>query len=104
MITREHLFNVLHAILLTIASGCVLAETAWPIGSLAWMLLFVGGTLYLIVRWHADTTAYRCANCGHEFEISPRRDFLSPHILNKKLLKCPGCGTRTWATGVPKHL
>jgi hypothetical protein len=37
-------------------------------------LLLVPVPLALLIRWHADHTAYRCAGCGHEFAVSAWRD------------------------------
>lgn len=83
------MFNVLTAI--------SLVPKAWPIGLVAWLVLCFGGSLFLLVRWHARNTAYRCTACAWEFEISFFTDFISPHFPNKKLLKCPRCDERNWA-------
>lgn len=67
-----------------------------------WLVIFFGG-LFLLVRWHAHSTAYRCPGCGHEFEISVLTDFISPHTAEKKYLKCPQCGKKRWATVLLKQ-
>lgn len=46
---------------------------------------------------------YRCSNCGKDFSISPTTGFLAPHNMMRKLLKCPYCGKRSWATPVRKN-
>jgi DNA-directed RNA polymerase subunit RPC12/RpoP len=75
-------------------------------GWVLWVVLVVG-SLLLLVSWHARTFAYRCRNCGHEFEISPWVDLISPHGLGKeggwKYLRCPRCGQRTRATVIPRR-
>ena len=53
--------------------------------------------LYLLVRWHAQQFGYCCGECGTEFEISTFQDFISPHALTVKYLRCPQCGKRSWA-------
>jgi DNA-directed RNA polymerase subunit RPC12/RpoP len=53
--------------------------------------------LFLLVRWHARHYGYCCGHCGAEFEISTFTDFISPHILEAKYLRCPQCGKRSWA-------
>ena len=50
-----------------------------------------------LIWWHARNTAYRCGACGHEFVVSVWRDAFSPHMIETKYLKCPGCGKRSWA-------
>jgi DNA-directed RNA polymerase subunit RPC12/RpoP len=80
-----------------VAGALCLIPLAMPFGFLAWLFLFVGGSLFLFVRWHANAVAYRCPRCGHEFEISAWRDFISPHMPSVKYLKCPSCATRGWA-------
>lgn len=57
----------------------------------------------IIVRWHAGVTAYRCTQCGHEFEITTMTNFLSPHLPERKYLKCPACGKRDWMTVLMKQ-
>ncbi len=52
--------------------------------------------LAVLVRWHAATAGYRCPGCSHEFIISAWADFLSPHMLTTKYVKCPACGRRAW--------
>ncbi len=52
--------------------------------------------LAVLVRWHAAITGYRCPDCSHEFTISAWADFLSPHMLTTKYVKCPSCGRRSW--------
>ncbi len=87
---------LLLAAALTVISGVVLVPVAWPAGFLVWLALFVGGSLYLLVRWHAKAAAYRCPSCGHEFKISVLTDFASPQIPDRKCLRCPQCGERNW--------
>jgi DNA-directed RNA polymerase subunit RPC12/RpoP len=63
--------------------------------------------LFLLVRWHARTYAYRCRNCSDEFEISTLRDLVSPHGLGLgggwQLLRCPRCGRWTRASVIRKR-
>lgn len=60
-------------------------------------IVIVAVALFMLVRWHAATTAYRCAACGHEFTISTTTDLISPHMVATKYLKCPECNRRSWA-------
>jgi DNA-directed RNA polymerase subunit RPC12/RpoP len=55
-----------------------------------------------LVGWHAASSAYRCAECGTEFEISTLRDLVSPHSPTSKYLRCPRCGKRDWASALKK--
>jgi DNA-directed RNA polymerase subunit RPC12/RpoP len=86
-----------------IASAVILVPLAWPIGLVVWLSVFATGSLFLLVRWHARHTAYRCPACGHEFEISLLTDLASLQIPDKKYLKCPRCGRRKWATVLMKE-
>jgi DNA-directed RNA polymerase subunit RPC12/RpoP len=54
--------------------------------------------LLALVRWHAWATAYRCQECDHEFRLSTMQDLLAPNMLTEKLVRCPACGRRTWAS------
>jgi len=87
-------------ILLTItivAGGAALLSQFEMTGIIVWLVI-AAGSMYLLVRWHANSTAYRCAACGHEFVISVFTDLISPHFFSKKYLKCPQCDKRSWAT------
>jgi DNA-directed RNA polymerase subunit RPC12/RpoP len=63
-----------------------------------WIVLAAMG-LFILISWHAKSTAYHCPRCGYEFEISVLTDFLSSHGVNKeggwKYLKCPNCHHRS---------
>ena len=73
-------------------------------GALVWAVVVVCG-LFVLVRWHAKSTAYRCAKCSYEFEISLLTDLISPHGTGNggwKYLKCPQCRQRTRANVLVK--
>jgi DNA-directed RNA polymerase subunit RPC12/RpoP len=73
---------------------------------LALFLLLGVVSIILLVLWHNRTFAYRCSNCGHEFEITALRNFISPHGIDReggwKYLKCPDCGVRNRARVIAK--
>jgi DNA-directed RNA polymerase subunit RPC12/RpoP len=83
-------------VLLITVTGALLIPRFWPGGLVVWLAI-VTGSMFVLVRWHARSTVYRCAACGHEFEIPPWTDLFAPHVPDKKRLKCPECGTRDWA-------
>ena len=80
-----------------VVTAVILVPLAWPLGLVVWLAVFAAGGLFLLVRWHAHRTAYRCPACDYEFEISVLTDLKSPQIPDKKYLKCPQCGQRKWA-------
>ena len=90
------------AVAIIAITALILIPVAWPVGLVVWLALFVSGDLFLLVRWHANSTAYRCPACEHEFELSVFTDLVSPHVPDKKYLKCPQCGKRNWATVLMK--
>jgi len=83
-------------ILFNVVTAVVLMPRDWPWGFLIWLIVCFCGSLFLLVRWHARVTAYRCPTCAEEFEISIMSDFISPHLPNKKYLKCPHCDEKGW--------
>lgn len=93
---------ILLTFVVIVASAIILIPVAWPVGFVAWLTAFVSGSLFLLVRWHAHNTAYRCPVCGHEFEISVFTDFISPQVLDGKYLRCPQCRKRNRATVLMK--
>lgn len=62
-----------------------------------WIVMVVVGML-ILVNWHKETTAYRCPNCKHIYEISFLTDLAAPHGFNRDgawlLLRCPNCRQR----------
>lgn len=82
-----------------IAVGGFLLLPLGNTGILLWAVIAAGG-LSLLVWWHSRSVGYRCANCGHEFEISILTDLISPHGMSNggwQYVKCPHCGQRTRA-------
>jgi DNA-directed RNA polymerase subunit RPC12/RpoP len=80
----------------------ILIPVSWPVGFVVWLVIFVSSSLFLLVRWHTNNTAYHCPACSHQFVISMFTNFTSPHFPNKKYLKCPQCDVRNWATVLMK--
>ena len=105
-VTKRDWWRVSGYTLLTVAfivvTAVILIPMARPVGIIVWLAIFVSGGLFLLVRWHAKSTAYRCPACDHEFEISAFTDLASLQVPDKKYLKCPQCGKRNWATVLMK--
>jgi DNA-directed RNA polymerase subunit RPC12/RpoP len=95
--------HILLVIVVIILSAPLLIPMAWPVGIVLWFLLPVCGSVFLLLRWHAGNTAYRCEVCGSEFEISAITDLVSPNLLDRKLLRCPQCGKRSRAKVLVKE-
>ncbi len=51
---------------------------------------------FVMVRWHSRHTGYRCQTCSGSFMVSAWTDFLSPHLSDRKLLRCPYCHSSGW--------
>lgn len=84
-------------VLLLLTAAAVLVAYGNAAVFVAGFIVIVAVALYVLVRWHAGVTAYRCAACGHEFTISTTTDLISPHMIDTKYLKCPACHRRSWA-------
>ncbi len=88
-----------------IGSGAFLLLPLGVVGAFVWAVVVLGG-LFLLVRWHSRSVAYRCAHCGNEFEVSLLTDLISPHGIGNggwKYLKCPRCIRRTRANVLVKE-
>jgi len=90
--------RVINAVVLVAAVLCIVlwVRFAGRFGALA-ALSIPAAILFLLVRWHASHYGYCCGHCGAEFEISAFTDFISPHTVQSKYLRCPQCGKRSWA-------
>lgn len=84
-------------VLFLLAAAAALVAFGNAVVFLVGFIAIVAVALFMLVRWHAATTAYRCATCGHEFTISTTTDLISPHMMETKYLKCPACSRRSWA-------
>ena len=87
---------ILLMIVITVVAAILLSELGL-VGIVLWAAIFAG-SLFLLVRWHAHSTAYRCPSCAEVFTISTLTDLISPQVPQGKYLTCPGCGKRSWAT------
>ena len=62
--------------------------------------VFILGTLWQsVVNRSSD---YACPSCGARFSPSSLGAMLSPHMMGRRLLRCPQCGASGWASRVPK--
>lgn len=75
-----------------ILSSILLLPDYWYL----WLLEIITGILLLVI-WHTKNFAYLCPKCGMVFEVSALENFLGPNGINRKYLKCPKCGKRSWA-------
>jgi DNA-directed RNA polymerase subunit RPC12/RpoP len=48
------------------------------------------------------TVDYECPSCGARFSPSAAGAVLTPHMLGRRLMRCPACGVVGWASMVPK--
>lgn len=93
---------------LTIAGAIVLIPLARPFGILVWIVLVIGGLLYL-VHWHTESFDYRCPypDCDNVFEIRWWVNLVSPQGIGRrggrKYLRCPSCRRFGWAQVVGRH-
>ena len=107
--THTHTTAELHSARLarwrTIGQLVVLIVLAVAIGSVFYFVRWhwaVGGTLlfavlmYTVVSSHSRSTAYTCQHCKQEVKAGTLTDFMSPHLADKKLLRCPHCGLTSW--------
>lgn len=74
------------------------SQAVWPMVVVA--VTVIG--LFFLVRWHAGRAAYRCPGCSREFMVSAWIDFLSPHTIGEKLLRCPSCGKSSWCIEIDR--
>jgi len=95
--TITYIFLFIAAI---IAGAIFIIPFLWPIGLIVWLFIIFSGGLFLFVRWHAKNTAYICPKCDHTFIISIGKDFLSPNMVDKKLLTCPRCRESSWCKAI----
>ena len=81
--------------------AALFVSASWPVRLLIWlMLVTLMGIALTIVKLHADTALYHCPKCGDQLGVSSIADLLSPHIFDKKLLRCRRCGRCVWAREV----
>lgn len=94
---------VVLAVFLAAVLSLVVAIVVFRLDWLAGLLLaFCAVSVLALSKWSTDTTGYECPSCRNQFEIDLRTNLLSPHIWDKKYLRCPSCNTFVWAQAVIK--
>lgn len=78
-----------------------LAAVMPPWGVAAYVVVLLAAAAAL-VRWHARHTAYRCPECSAAFAIDALTFARTPHVGDRKLLPCPGCGVGRWCVAEPR--
>ncbi|HTY07857.1 MAG TPA: hypothetical protein VMF29_01705 [Candidatus Edwardsbacteria bacterium] len=72
--------------------------TLWP----GYALLFCAAGVLALTLWNVAAYGYQCPSCQHQFQIGLFTAIGTPHVWNKKLLRCPACGKRDWASAIVK--
>ena len=88
---------ILLSILISLGSFFIAPQ----VGYILFFLIIIG-LIALLIFLHVKKTAYRCGSCGHEFEITFWKDLITAHSPGKKLLTCPQCSHKDYATEVVK--
>ena len=73
---------------------------AGAIEGLVVVLVVLAGSI-AVQALRGKSIQYECRECHAHFSPAPVRAAIAPHRMGQKLLTCPECGTRTWATPVP---
>lgn len=92
-------------LILAIISGVVVVSImaeSWP-PVVVLYIIWIAGWLAWLIRWHAGAYVYQCSYCKNLFSISARKDALSPHMVDTKLLRCPQCGKSDWFKGFERQ-
>lgn len=80
-------------LLVIVIGALVLIPDHW----IWWLLMVLAGTLLLALNQQRNY-AFRCRECGHEFELNFLSNLISPHGVDKKgswlWVKCPSCKKR----------
>lgn len=91
------------AIFIFLAAALLVATVMFKSIWLALLLIaFCLMSTLALAKRHNDTYGYECPFCKCRFEISLGTALSTPHIWNKKLLRCPSCGKRGWTQEVVK--
>lgn len=89
---------ILLLILIAIFGSFLLAPKIGYIPFFAGFFTIIGIVIFI----HSKNTAYFCKSCNNEFEISFWKDLTTAHSPGKKLLKCPKCSYKDYATELIK--
>ena len=85
-------------LLIMIFSGFFILENY---GFFIWFIIILISIL-LLTKWHSSNRGFKCTNCGHEFIISFWQDLptINSILFMKKMLRCPNCEFKDYATEV----
>lgn len=58
--------------------------------------------LFVWNNWLVSNFDYQCGFCGRIFSLTIWQAVAAPHMMWRKLMRCPHCGNMAWATPVRK--
>lgn len=96
--STEFRVMAIYVFAVVLCSGLIFLLAPVP-GITVWVILVALAT-FLLVRWNARHSGYRCAHCGHEFQVSVLTEMISPHGPGGggwKYLRCPRCDRKSRA-------
>ena len=96
-------------VLITIGTFFLIFSNVQGLVFLFWIFFSCSAGAFLLTMWlvKAYSRSYRCPECGHIFEVS-NLTFLIGYgygfklRIERKYLKCPKCGKRSWKTWMKK--
>jgi DNA-directed RNA polymerase subunit RPC12/RpoP len=66
------------------------------------IIVIVAWVLFRLTTSRKGNVGYRCPRCHNEFSPSSEMDYLGPHIIFYKYIRCPKCQKLGWATVIRK--
>lgn len=86
-------------VMIVIIYTAVISEIAKLIlVAIACAILFAG--IYVVVHEQRSIGYYKCPECNNYFVPSMKGYILAPHVVNKRLLRCPQCGKESYCKKV----
>ncbi|MDE7087339.1 MAG: hypothetical protein K2O67_04005, partial [Clostridia bacterium] len=87
-------------ILSSLAVTLVLAFTEVPLWvklfSIAMSLIIIFSNIAVILLVAVSVEFFKCEKCGEKFVPTLTAYVFGPHTLNRRYLKCPHCGKKSW--------
>jgi DNA-directed RNA polymerase subunit RPC12/RpoP len=90
---------------IVLAASVIIVWLPGTAGFVLWMAIVLFATV-MLARWNARHAGYRCAHCGHEFQISTLTELVSPHGRGGggwKYLRCPRCDRKSRSKTLAKQ-
>jgi len=66
------------------------------------LIIIVVCIVFCLFVWQRKNYGYKCSHCHAEFQPTSGLDYLAPHLIFYRYVRCPQCRKMGWASVMRK--